>query len=707
MPFNAFSYRHDAQLRQDPAQDHSVGELDGYPARVESRSPVAANAPNTYPLSDGDELIVELNGTEETITLDAADFTDISIATAAELAAAFEAVEGLGSDPVGSRVRIETEALGPGASLRVVGGSANDALLFPTTEARGQLSRTTLVLGIDQPGVTERLVPGDLVRVSQALTFDESRLVLVGRAHIPELPTGVSWRLSLRVGGVVAHSLTWDTSGTFELGDFGFSAAQQQGAATFEIQLEPLGLPAAGLDVELPRVLIDLVRSVNTDQVQVLNRSPLPGQLDVDASSGLTIELDLASALPGVAVDVAATAVLIDGVLAFDGTNILAPWDAPGSAVTAGQIYNVGATDLRLVFVSAEIFESEQVVGVVVDTQHVGAATNTQASWTFTTADTVDLAVVEAQARDKLTVRVTFNDDVGAGALLPANYLFETLTAPAVTVVAQSVAAVGTTAVDVTVDLEWSQGASYRVTVVNVQDTSENPLDADASTAEFAGFLPEIPAGRFFQLWEFFPGISRRGDDTDDLRNWVGCLQDVVDLLLCSIDEWVEIIDIDLAPITFIDAILCDLGNPFDFVELSDTDKRRLALILIEIYKGKGTEVGLIDAVRFLVGVEITLDIINAQTGFWVVGVSELGIDTELAPPTGSPLWYSFWIDSPVDLTDEQRDQILKIATYMKAAHEHILGIREPSTTDDTDPVYWNLEIPTLGELGKTTILGD
>jgi phage tail-like protein len=264
-------------------------------------------------------------------------------------------------------------------------------------------------------------------------------------------------------------------------------------------------------------------------------------------------------------------------------------------------------------------------------------------------------------------------------------------------------------AVDLGLDIEVSQGAIYTLIAKDVIDTSGNPLDPQGRELRFTGFVPPKPVGRRFELLDFIPDFNiaedrtaeQGGCETDpgsgDLRRLLLVLQDVVDLLLCSVDEWTQIIDIDLAPEPFLDAILQDLGNPFaDCIsDLSVTDKRRLARILISIYKQKGTEQGIINAVRFFTGIEVTLDIINCRQ-FWQLGVSHLDIDTILAPPVGSPLWYSFFIVSPVVLTDEQRSRILCIADYMKGAHEHILGVIEPGG-EITPSDYWILNVSLLG----------
>ena len=108
----------------------------------------------------------------------------------------------------------------------------------------------------------------------------------------------------------------------------------------------------------------------------------------------------------------------------------------------------------------------------------------------------------------------------------------------------------------------------------------------------------------------------------------------------------------------------------------------------------------------FFLGIEVTLDILNFRQ-YWQLGISQLDLNTYLAPPVGSPLWYSLYVVSPVVLTDEQRERILCIAEYMKGAHEHLLGITEPGDVV-TASSYWILNQSLLGSdpnVNPSTIL--
>lgn len=210
--------------------------------------------------------------------------------------------------------------------------------------------------------------------------------------------------------------------------------------------------------------------------------------------------------------------------------------------------------------------------------------------------------------------------------------------------------------------------------------------------AEFTALECPHPDDRRFDLFRMFAQINREEDVTLELELFIACLQEVTDLILCDIDEFTDIIDPHVAPEPFLSMILCDLGNPFDF-DLSEIDKRRLVDVLITLYKQKGTEIGIVNAIRFFLGLEVTVDVFNAAPPGWILGVSELG-DTTVLLPSSQRALYSFNIVAVVALTDEQRDRIRKLADTMKVAHEHLIDIIEP----DTEVIdHWELGLSELG----------
>ncbi len=196
-----------------------------------------------------------------------------------------------------------------------------------------------------------------------------------------------------------------------------------------------------------------------------------------------------------------------------------------------------------------------------------------------------------------------------------------------------------------------------------------------SATAIFTGYQPPIPARRSFDIYRMFAQINRDEDTTLDLLKFSNILNEVVAWLLVEVDRWTDIFDIDRAPEDFLDAILADLGNPFAF-DLTVNQKRKLAKVLIRIYRLKGTEVGVVTVLRFFIGIEATIIEYNDEDT-WILGESELGWDTWLGTSIQAAL-YSFEVEVDRALTDEELDILEQIVDYMKPAHTHHVATVEP-----------------------------
>jgi phage tail-like protein len=513
------------------------------------------------------------------------------------------------------------------------------------------------------------------------------------------VPAGYSWNTGVILGGSTIAlnfdhtyfgdhnaSLTWDYD------DVAINIAGL-GAETLEVFLGmgvdsvTPGALLTDIDITLPSLYIDqlLVPETTADWV-VANRFPPPNQTGVP-SNILGISFHLLNPGGG-GFNVALLDVSVGGTQAIIAGVAQPLWS---STVTTAQ----GPTG-NDVIVSIDLptgvapYESETKVDVVISYDTYDG------SYTFITEDLLQPAVNRAEMYDKDILRVRFTDSVlmdtsANGALNTENYKVARVSQPAVTIDVVAAAQVDHNTVDLTFNWEASQGAIYSLLSKDIADDEGNVLAPAAEGFQFRGYVPPRPLGRRFELLDFIPNMNKAEDltaaqggnpnapGTGELRKFILCLQDVTDLLLCSIDEWSNIIDPDLAPEPFLDAMLQDLGNPFAecIADLNVNDKRLLALVLISIYKEKGTEPGVINAIRFFLGIEVTLDIINCRQ-WWQLDVSLLGNNTLLGPSAGNPLWYSFWVVSPVVLTESQRERILCIAQYMRGANEHVLGIQEP-----------------------------
>jgi len=449
-----------------------------------------------------------------------------------------------------------------------------------------------------------------------------------------------------------------------------------------------------------------------TPIVELINRIPEPGEYGVPLDSLVELELHDGD---GTAPSAANVAVYVGGTLAFSAGSFQTGFDGPGSATS-----NPDAATLRIVIDPTTDFTSDEEVEVRV----TESGSSLDETYTFRAEDLTSPSVVSAEARSQLVVRVTFNEEVRqvspsgtSDALNPANYTFQRLAVPTVDVEAVEVTPVDSSTVDVEVDLELSFATTYLLTVSNVVDGFGNVVAAPYNSVEFQSLDRPWPDGRRFELLELLPQINRTEDATGELELWVACLQDVFDLLLKQVDDWTDILDPDLAPARYLDAMLADLGNPFAFAELSEIDKRRLLRVLVDIYREKGTEDGIIDVVRFFLGLDVTIEIYNGIG--WELASSDsptldgqsppAGPGDELSSDTVEPadaaelgpgerrLLYSFEIVSPVVLTDEERTRIVAIAELMKPAHTHLVRIVEPTTAEVVD----HLELG-LSELGET-----
>jgi phage tail-like protein len=159
-----------------------------------------------------------------------------------------------------------------------------------------------------------------------------------------------------------------------------------------------------------------------------------------------------------------------------------------------------------------------------------------------------------------------------------------------------------------------------------VTDEAGNPLAT--GTAAFLGWGPDPVAGRAWRIWEQMIPVKNRTEDAalGDLRRFVGCLDEQLAWNLYHVDRWTDRFNPDLASDTQIDELLADLGNPFAWTDLDLTanQRRRLLRLLVDIYRLKGTAVGIEDTIRLLLGVTCT--VVEAAGIGWRLGYDALGV---------------------------------------------------------------------------------
>lgn len=408
---------------------------------------------------------------------------------------------------------------------------------------------------------------------------------------------------------------------------------------------------------DIERIVLDAPDPGNavTPLVKFQNLSPGPEETGVPV--GTPIQFTMHDWLQ----DGQGVAILVNGVVIATLTpNFVYP--------VTGWSFSMNGSDWIFTPTGADalaLYQSEAVITVRIETD-VWAPVE----WQFTVADIKPISMLGAAALSLTSLVVDFDDTVA----LPDGAAFTVtgVDAPAAAVGVTGATADGTT-VTLALDRETSFGVRYRVACTGVTDESGNGLDV--ASAVFTSYQPAVPANRKFRIWDdCLPMQAKLEDSTGDLWKFAACLQDVLNVLLLRIDEWPTIFDPTRAPEVWLDLILQDLGNPFRF-PMTLAEKRRLASVLVELYRLRGTEPGLINAVRFLLELNVTIVEVGVDGG--ELGVAKLGDNFVLGT---SDLWkrFAFSVVSPQVLTDEQRTRLLAIVAVMKPANMHLASIIEP-----------------------------
>ena len=171
-----------------------------------------------------------------------------------------------------------------------------------------------------------------------------------------------------------------------------------------------------------------------------------------------------------------------------------------------------------------------------------------------------------------------------------------------------------------------------------------------------------------------------------DAFNRVDCFPTIIDPLRCPSNQ--------------LDQLLFHYGSPFTLEEgLTDTQKRQLVSVLFLMYSLKGTCIGIIGALSFIYGINVT-ECVQPNIDCWILGESELNIDTILCPSDAFER-RSFSLMVDINLTDDQRKQMANIVKWMKPANTHFIRFIEPGHDDFID--HWLLGI---SELASDTVAG-
>lgn len=560
------------------------------------------------------------------------------------------------------------------------------------------------VLGADVAGVRRKVAVGDYVEASQTADWAATLIRFSTRLRPPSAAqAGVNWIVSLWVDGARRASVSFQPGDAQRtLTDLAaLTTGLGAGAHTVSLRLELEGAPENPCEVELPGVYLDqVIQDQTTDRLVIFNRLPGPGQGDVPLSSAIFFTI-VDTGPDGV--DLASITVKVNGVDALvPGSGFQSGFYGDISAVTGGYLVEID---------SPAPLPSDVDVSVRVIASTVGGTAHYDATYAFHTIDQTPPVVQSALASSPTTVLVTFSEPVleddaadAGDALNATNYVLQLVSgAPAVTPEVVGATASGASAVELELDMEMTPRATYRVVVTGAEDVHGNAVAAPNNAAVFTGYAPQIPEGRDFDIWSFFPELNQLEDDSGDLRALIGCWQEVTNLLLSKIDAFVErVIDPDFCDAAQLDLMLADLGNPFAFaVGLDEQSKRRLVQTLVAIYREKGTDVGIVDAIRLFMGIEVTITqpqiggpplgqaIISGPSGqAWVLGAASLREKM------------TFNVNVPVLLTADEFAQMAAIVTYMKRAATHPVVV-QPAPP----PAQPNHVVLGLSQLGVNWIL--
>jgi phage tail-like protein len=608
--------------------------------------------------------------------------------------------------------------------LGLAGGSG---LIAPLNHvpAGGTLS---YVLGSDAPGVVEKVSVGDYVEIAalgdlQTNGYSYAQVTAHFRPPKTAMPSGVFWRFTFWAvdpAGVASPSprVTYDLVGTNNREVTHTFSIPLLGVITTTTQKLRARVELAGTageyTVELPAVYVDTFNlSLQTARTTVINAIPENGETGVLINAPIVLEINdpTATAIGGGNVKQADTKVYVNGALAYDGSGsgFQAGWNGAGSVANFATGPD-GARTATMTIVPTTLFTSNQTVQVEVVTTAYSGSPPTH-FYSFTVEDITAPVLSSAVAPDRRVVNVVASEPLLAAnasgvndALNPANWSIVVASTslddglPAYVPNIVSVTQVDAITFALQLDSETTRGALYLVVAGALEDLDGNFMVAPNNRAYFSGYACQTPDGREFSLIDLLPDMNANEDDSLDLHKFMACLQEVTDLLLCDIDHWTDILDPDFAPERFVDAMLADMGNPFAF-DLALIDKRRLIRVLVPIYQSKGTDPGIINAVRFFLGLTITISV-PAFDATWTLGVDYLGDGTWLGTSSLHDR-LSFYVVSPITLTPDQRTKITALVNYMKDARTHFLGIQEP-TPPPPVPNHWELG---LSQLGVNTLL--
>lgn len=552
-------------------------------------------------------------------------------------------------------------------------------------------------LGHALRGQIHTFTEGDAHEVSQTADVTNVRAIraTVITRGATTMPEDAAWVVSLKVDGTAVASRTLDAR-TLTLVDLcaNLHGAGLSGDHDIAFELAIVGGTGPYM-AELPGCAVDAIVADEVGlPIEVVNRNPEPGETRVPVGGPFVfhVESTSGSADP----DQARTTVFVNGVEVYDGSTFAAGWT--GSSVNATASDGLAFELVPTAPLAPSATHTIAVVGALVG----GPDGELEESWVFSTVDTVAPTVVSALALREKEVRVVFSESMtqtsASAALDPASYAISLEGGwPAVTPTVVSVETDGADRVVLTLDMPMTRRATYLVTVTGAADLNGNSVGPPNNSAYFIGYSFPQPASRDFDLYRRWVTEDQKAQDAaqrpngepGDLKILFMIWQEPIDLLLGIIDKIHEIYDPDLAPEAFVDLMLVEQGNPFDF-PMTLIEKRRLVQLLVDIYRSKGTGPGIVNAIRLFMGIEVTLNVYAWSP----VGLDEAILEVNWILGSDDPEdLLTFQVLVPEVLTSEQRQKMRLVIDYMMDAREFFV-ILEPE--DIVEPDHWQLGYSNL-----------
>ncbi len=305
-------------------------------------------------------------------------------------------------------------------------------------------------------------------------------------------------------------------------------------------------------------------------------------------------------------------------------------------------------------------------------------------------------SVALVKSLDLRHVWVWFTSTVNEAALQPYLYAFTAQAIPSFNPVVKSVRFINSKGVILNSVIELytenclSPGLLYELAISAFTGTP-------AATGLFTAFTPNWPPTRSMNLWDYIPAINKAEDDSEHLERFILCIQDQLDTTLTQIDNWVNILDPDVAREPFLDLMLLDQGNPFAFESLTEYDKRLLIKMLVNMYQLKGTDQGIVAAIRFFMGFDSQISLFRESGS--LLGSNAVPIDLldeSFVLGGGGPFDFAVTVATTEPpgraLTDLEVSRIIKIVDVVK-----------PVMGRHLRPVFYGLPAPTRLQLSGTS----